>query len=86
VTPRLQWDEGNWPKCGKHGVSREEIEELFTDGPTVEDDPHRNEPRYRAVGRTKAGRWVFCVFTFRAGLVRPISARYMHAREALRYE
>jgi hypothetical protein len=22
----IQWDGGNWPKCGKHGMSREEIE------------------------------------------------------------
>jgi uncharacterized DUF497 family protein len=26
------WDSGNWPKCGKHGVSREEIERLFLEG------------------------------------------------------
>ena len=25
----FDWDEGNWPKCGKHGVSREEIEEVL---------------------------------------------------------
>ena len=25
----FEWDEGNWPKCGKHGVTREEIELLF---------------------------------------------------------
>ena len=24
----FDWDDGNWPKCGKHGVSREEIEQV----------------------------------------------------------
>jgi len=28
----FDWDSGNWPKCGKHGVSREEIERLFLEG------------------------------------------------------
>ena len=23
------WDDGNWPKCGKHGVSRSEIEQVL---------------------------------------------------------
>jgi len=23
----FDWDDGNWPKCGKHGVSRTEIEQ-----------------------------------------------------------
>jgi hypothetical protein len=25
------WDDGNWPKCGKHGVSKRTIEALFDD-------------------------------------------------------
>jgi uncharacterized DUF497 family protein len=31
-TAGFDWDDGNWPKCGKHGVSREEIERLFLEG------------------------------------------------------
>ncbi|MGO9057922.1 MAG: BrnT family toxin [Candidatus Binataceae bacterium] len=42
------------------------------------------ESRYLAVGRTKAGRYTFVVFTPRRTtgglLLRPISARYMHRR------
>ena len=26
----FEWDDGNWPKCGKHGVTREEIEQFFS--------------------------------------------------------
>jgi len=27
----FDWDDGNWPKCGKHGLSREHIQRLFSD-------------------------------------------------------
>ena len=26
VISEFEWDAGNWPKCGKHGVSKAEIE------------------------------------------------------------
>jgi uncharacterized DUF497 family protein len=28
VVTGFQWDDGNWPKCAKHGVSKAEIEEV----------------------------------------------------------
>jgi len=31
----FEWDEGNWPKCGKHGVSKDEIEHVLSSGPLV---------------------------------------------------
>lgn len=86
----FDWDDGNWPKCGKHGVSREEIEQVLLGAPAVLDDPHPGEPRTKAIGRTQAGRYVFLVFTLREidgeSLLRPISARYMHQKEIDRYE
>lgn len=86
----FDWDEGNWPKCGKHGVSREEIEQVFSGSPVVMPDPSPNEPRMRAIGKTAAGRYVFVVFMPReiAGStkLRPISARYMHQKEIIHYE
>ena len=36
----FDWDEGNWPKCGKHGVTREEIESVMLGVPAVMPDPH----------------------------------------------
>lgn len=84
------WDDGNWPKCGKHGVTKEEIEEFFHYSPSVMPDPHPDEPRMRAIGKTKAGRYLFLVFMFRLiggqTFVRPISARYMHQKEVDHYE
>lgn len=84
------WDDGNWPKCGKHGVSREEIEQVLLGQPVVMSDPHTNEPRMRAIGTTSAGRFVFLVFILRKldrkTMIRPISARYMHQKEIDHYE
>jgi uncharacterized protein len=95
--PRLQfsgfdWTGGNREKCEKRGVSAPMIESLF-DGPVavLPDDTHsQSEPRFRAIGWTGAGRSVFVVFTLRERgadlLIRPISARFMHAKEIRRYE
>lgn len=42
------------------------------------------------IGKTRSGRYVFLVFPLRTirgrALIRPISARYMHKKEVIRYE
>lgn len=85
----FDWDAGNWPKCGKYGLSREEIEQLFLGGTAriAPDLAHSGptESRHIAAGRV-GQRHIFVAFAWRAGLIRPISARYMHAREVQRYE
>lgn len=86
----FDWDSGNWPKCGKHGVSREEIEDVLLGAPAVLVDPHPHEIRMRAIGKTTAGRHVFLAFMVREidseTKIRPISARYMHQKEIDHYE
>jgi len=86
----FDWDTGNWPKCGRHGVSRLEIEQVFQASPSVMPDPFPHEPRMRAIGKTAAGRHVFVVFMLRdvegRPKLRPISARYMHQKEIDHYE
>lgn len=86
----FEWDDGNWPKCGKHGVSRAEIEQALLGEPAVMADPFPDEPRMRAIGKTSLGRYVFLVFMLRATggalMLRPISARYMHKKEIEHYE
>ena len=88
----FDWDAGNLAKCQKHGVSVAEIEALFRGEPAVHADPAHSltEQRLRAIGRTVAGRWLLVAFTLRrraSGVrLRPISARYMHAKEVRRYE
>lgn len=86
----FEWDEGNWPKCGKHGVSQAAIEQVLLGSPAVMADPFPGEPRMRAIGKTEAGRYVFLVFMLRDSegvtRLRPISARYMHQKEVQHYE
>ena len=86
----LDWDDGNWPKCGKHGVSQAEIGEVLSGAPAVMPDPFTDEPRMRAIGKTGVGRYVFLVFMLREidgqTWLRPVSARYMHQREIVNYE
>ena len=88
----FDWDQGNSAKCRSHGMSLAEVESLFAHEPLVGPDPFDPaiERRWRAIGRTDSGRPAFVVFTVRqiaeAHLIRPISARYMHAKEVKRYE
>lgn len=84
----FQWDEGNSAKCRKHGVTRLEIEDLFSrDVLVIEDRANSQaEQRFRAIGVSSGARHIFVVFTLRDGLLRPLSARYMHAKEIRRYE
>ena len=53
-------------------------------------DPHPREPRMRAIGKTRSGRYVVLVFMPRTihsrTLIRPISARYRHKKEVDHYE
>lgn len=88
----FDWDDGNRSKCEKHGVSIAEIEALFLRGPRVAPDPKHSaaEDRLIAVGKVGTGRPLFVAFTMRTkegrSLIRPVTARYMHAREIAAYE
>ena len=81
----FDWDDGNWPKCGKHGLTKTEIEAAFG-APSarfilVE---HKTEERWMLVAFSN-GRWMNVIFTRRRGAVRPISAKPMHLRDVLRH-
>lgn len=87
----FEWDEGNYAKCQKHGVSIEEIEAMLRTARVAPDVRHsRAEDRFIATGRNAKGRPMFVAFVLRVKaeriLVRPVSARYMHKKEAERYE
>ena len=88
----FDWDDGNREKCTAHGVSIAAIESLFEGGVwTFPDVAHSDrEDRFLGIGRTAAGRYVFVAFTIRsrhgARWLRPISARYMHAKEIRHYQ
>jgi uncharacterized DUF497 family protein len=88
----FDWDDGNREKCQKHGVSIAEVEALLGSNPRIAPALKHSdeEDRYIAVGRNSEGRPIFVAFMYRMQstrrLVRPISARYMHKKEAQRYE
>ena len=88
----FDWDKGNRGKCQKHGVPIAEIEWLFGHDPRVAPDPKHSsaEDRLIAIGRTSTGRPLFVAFTIRekdgTHLIRPVTARYMHAKETAAYE
>jgi len=78
--------------AGSTGFRFAEIEALLRDDPRIAPDlKHaRLEDRLIAVGRTEKGRPLFVAFTIRKRfgqqLIRPVSARYMHAKEIKSYE
>jgi uncharacterized DUF497 family protein len=88
----FEWDAANREKCQKHGVSIAEIEGLLLSNPRIAPDLKHSadEDRLIAVGRTSKGRAVFVAFTIRTKqgrrLIRPVTARYMHAKESAAYE
>jgi len=83
----FDWDDGNAAKCERHGLSRADIEyALSHDARFAADAAHSvTEQRFIAISRTAAGRAVFIAFCWRDGRIRPISARYMHRKEAVRH-
>jgi len=88
----FDWNHGNRDKCQSHGVSINEIETIFRRSITLFPDLQHSkaEERFKAIGRSAAGRHILVVFTLRrlgdAVLIRPISARYMHAKEIKHYD
>jgi uncharacterized DUF497 family protein len=87
----FDWDDGNRDKCQCHGVPLDQIEQLFRRAPHIAPDLRHSdaEDRFIAVGKTRDGRALFVAFTLRRHgdrqLIRPVSARYMHRKEAARY-
>jgi uncharacterized protein len=88
----FDWDSCNRRKCTKHGLSVETIEQILRgDIRVISDATHsQKEKRYIAVGLGANGKPAFVAFTYRIKehrlLIRPISARYMHKKEARKYE
>jgi hypothetical protein len=90
VAEGIDWDEGNYAKCQKHGVTIAEIEHVLLHSDTVIIPVEGSgESRFVAIGLTPKGRFAFVVFTSRKRgsrlVTRPISARYMHAKEIKSY-
>jgi len=96
INPQIKgfdWDDGNREKCSKHGLKQNQIEHFFHQENlfvSLDSNHSQEEQRYLAVGQSQYERPMVVVFTIRTihdeVLIRPISARYMHEKEAKRYE
>jgi hypothetical protein len=89
----FDWDSGNSFKIErKHGISKQVIESFFAGRVWVAPDLKHStaEDRFVAFGDGPGARPMIVVFTLRTSgrrsLIRPISARFMHAKEARAYE
>ena len=87
----FQWDEGNSSKSVlKHGVSTDEVEEVFESGVAValgmQILPPIDEERLAVIGPTNGERIITVVFTLRSGKVKPISSRPSNRMERKIYE
>jgi uncharacterized protein len=89
----FDWDDGNQQKCAKHGLTRDEIEAAFAGNLKVAPDTSHSleEDRFIAIGHSiVTEKPIFIAFTWRHRnnriLIRPISARPMHAKEIARYD
>jgi uncharacterized protein len=88
----IDWDDGNWPKCGKHGLTKSDVENVFQRNPIIFADVAHStfEDRFIAIDRASKTRCSFVVFTVRIQkgltLIRPLSARLMHKKEIDYYD
>jgi uncharacterized DUF497 family protein len=73
-------------------LTRDTIEEFIAAEIRIAPDPKHSsrEDRFLAIGEVPNGKPMIVAFTFRVRegptLIRPISARFMHAKEAKKYE
>jgi uncharacterized DUF497 family protein len=89
----FDWDSGNSFKSeAKHGISRDAVEAFFGRNIWVGRDAKHSstEDRLLAIGRGPGDKAMIVAFTVRAAkgvkLIRPISARFMNAREIAKYD
>lgn len=85
----FEWDKGNISKNKKHKIEDKEAEEPFFDENKViyKDVLHsKREKRYVVIGKTKKGRLLYIVFTYRKSRLRIISARDINKKEVHIYE
>ena len=86
----VEWDQGNWPKCGKHGATKDEIAYVLEHTTFRVQDPYADEERYNTAHPAMTGRHIFVAYTYRERAdgvyLRPISARPMHEKEVKKYE
>jgi uncharacterized protein len=82
----FDWDEYNKAHLARHGVSHTEFEDVFS-GVMIEQIVERaGEKRVSAIGKTKAGRYLFLAYVMRDGRIRPVTAYTLPRNKRKDYE
>jgi uncharacterized protein len=72
---QCEWDDANTDHISRHGVSREEAEEVLSGDPLILDENQvGGEPRTVCLGRTEHGRVLILVYAARLEKVRVVTA------------
>jgi len=80
----FEWDQSNYWKPEKHGISLDEVEEVFFNRPLVRKG---RDKRYYAYGQSDSGKYIIVVFVYKGnGKIRPITARMMAPNEKNLYQ
>ena len=78
----FDWDAANTEHIARHGVTTEECEEAYRNGPMViERQKRRHERRRLCLGETNKGRLLTFVVTERKGKIRFVTAYPMPPRQ-----
>lgn len=78
----FDWDAANVEHIARHGVTSEECEEAYRNGPMVIEHQRRKHERRRlCLGETNRGRLLTFVVIERKGKIRFITAYPMHASQ-----
>lgn len=78
----FDWDAANVEHIARHGVTPEECEEAYRNGPMViEHQKRKRERRRLCLGETRTGRLLAFVVTERVGKIRFVTAYPMHPKQ-----
>jgi uncharacterized DUF497 family protein len=83
----IEWDDDNVEHLARHGITADEVEELF-DAPVVRRRGGTDAPdRFRVLGRTASGRYLGIIYQQRArGVIRPFTGWDMRPHERDLYD
>ncbi len=79
---KFDWDAANAAHIARHGITPEECEEAYRNGPMVIELQERDrERRSLCLGETNTARILTFVITERKGMIRFVTAHPMHTKQ-----
>jgi uncharacterized DUF497 family protein len=86
IDVEFEWDNDNIQHLARHGISPDEVDEIFA-GRTVRRKSGTDAPdRFRLLGRTAAGRYLAIVCQLKeGGVIRPFTGWDMRPQERRLY-